>query len=68
MFVNHLILQIQTFRSQLLRKVIIIDGAHLKGDYLGTMFLAVGMDANNQVVPIAIEWQSLRVASRVLTF
>jgi len=53
-FVNHLILQIQTFRSQLLRKVIIIDGAHLKGDYLGTMFLAVGMDANNQVVPIAI--------------
>ncbi|KAJ9542870.1 hypothetical protein OSB04_029376 [Centaurea solstitialis] len=24
------------------------------GDYLGTMFLAVAMDANNQVVPIAI--------------
>ena len=54
MFLNHLILQIQTFRSQLLRKVLIIDGAHLKGDYLGTMFLAVAMDANNQVVPIAI--------------
>ncbi|KAJ9536357.1 hypothetical protein OSB04_un000449 [Centaurea solstitialis] len=45
---------IQTFRSGLLRKVLIVDGAHLKGDYLGTMFLAVAMDANNQVVPIAI--------------
>ncbi|KAJ9546710.1 LOW QUALITY PROTEIN: hypothetical protein OSB04_019253 [Centaurea solstitialis] len=45
---------INTFRSQLLRKVLIIDCAHLKGDYLGTMFLAVAIDANNQVVPIAI--------------
>ena len=54
MFVNHTILQIQTFRSQLLRKLLIIDGAHFNGDYLGTMFLAVGMDANNQVMPIAI--------------
>ncbi|KAJ9556871.1 hypothetical protein OSB04_011485 [Centaurea solstitialis] len=45
---------INTFRSQLLRKVLIIDCAHLKGDYLGTMFLAVAMDANNQVVLIAI--------------
>ncbi|KAJ9555576.1 LOW QUALITY PROTEIN: hypothetical protein OSB04_010190 [Centaurea solstitialis] len=45
---------INTFRSQMLRKVLIIDCAHLKGDYLGTMFLAVAMDANNQVVPIAI--------------
>ncbi|KAJ9557066.1 hypothetical protein OSB04_011680 [Centaurea solstitialis] len=44
---------IQTFRSGL-RKVLIIDGAHLKGDYLGTMFLVVAMDANNQVVPISI--------------
>ncbi|KAJ9565156.1 hypothetical protein OSB04_001122 [Centaurea solstitialis] len=45
---------IQTFRSGLLRKVLIVDCAHLKGDYLGIMFLAVAMDANNQVVPIAI--------------
>ncbi|KAJ9566146.1 hypothetical protein OSB04_002112 [Centaurea solstitialis] len=45
---------IQMFRSGLLRKVLIIDGAHLKKDYLRTMFLAVAMDANNQVVPIAI--------------
>ncbi|KAJ9555902.1 LOW QUALITY PROTEIN: hypothetical protein OSB04_010516 [Centaurea solstitialis] len=45
---------IVTFRSGLLRKVIIIDGAHLKGRYSGTMFLAVAMDGNNQVVPIAI--------------
>ncbi|KAJ9552957.1 hypothetical protein OSB04_017002 [Centaurea solstitialis] len=39
----------------LMRKMLIIDGVHLKGDYLGTMFLAVVMDTNNQVVPIAIE-------------
>ncbi|KAJ9561851.1 hypothetical protein OSB04_007011 [Centaurea solstitialis] len=45
---------IVTFRSGLLRKVIIIDGAHLKGRYSGTMFLAIAMDGNNQVVPIAI--------------
>ncbi|KAJ9540662.1 hypothetical protein OSB04_027168 [Centaurea solstitialis] len=45
---------IRTFRSGLLRKVLIIDGAHLKGRYSGTMFLAVAMDGNNQVVPIAI--------------
>ncbi|KAJ9566920.1 hypothetical protein OSB04_002886 [Centaurea solstitialis] len=45
---------INTFRSQLLRKVLIINCAHLKGDYLGTMFLAIAMDTNNQVVPIAI--------------
>ncbi|KAJ9564557.1 hypothetical protein OSB04_000523 [Centaurea solstitialis] len=45
---------IVTFRSGLLRKVIIIDGAHLKGRYSGTMFLAVAMDGNNQVVSIAI--------------
>ncbi|KAJ9548219.1 hypothetical protein OSB04_020762 [Centaurea solstitialis] len=52
---------IQTFRSGLLRKVLIVDGAHLKGDYLGTMFLAVAMDANNKLSPSQLELQSLRV-------
>ncbi|KAI3702475.1 hypothetical protein L6452_28213 [Arctium lappa] len=36
-----------------LRRVLIIDDAHLKGPYLGTMFLAIAMDANNQIVPVA---------------
>nr|KAJ0216785.1 hypothetical protein LSAT_V11C300105260 [Lactuca sativa] len=33
--------------------IIIIHGVHLKGKYLGTMFLAVGMDGNNQIPLIA---------------
>ncbi|GJZ39254.1 transposase, MuDR, MULE transposase domain protein [Tanacetum coccineum] len=36
-----------------MRPLIIIDGAHLKGNYLGTNLLAVGMDGNNQVIPLA---------------
>nr|KAJ0189800.1 hypothetical protein LSAT_V11C800437630 [Lactuca sativa] len=36
-----------------LRPIIIIHGAHLKGEYLDTMFLVVGMDGNNQILPIA---------------
>nr|XP_043629909.1 uncharacterized protein LOC122601210 [Erigeron canadensis] len=36
-----------------LRPVIIVDGAHLKGRYLGTNLLAVAMDANNGILPIA---------------
>ncbi|XP_076894179.1 uncharacterized protein LOC143546383 [Bidens hawaiensis] len=36
-----------------LRLMIIIDGAHLKGSFKGTMFLAVGMDGNNKIFPIA---------------
>ncbi|PWA64836.1 transposase, MuDR, MULE transposase domain protein [Artemisia annua] len=36
-----------------MRPLIIIDAAHLKGRYLGTNLLAVGMDGNNQIVPIA---------------
>nr|XP_043639460.1 uncharacterized protein LOC122610545 [Erigeron canadensis] len=35
-----------------LRPVIIVDAAHLKGRYLGTNLLAVGMDANNGILPI----------------
>ncbi|GKB35378.1 transposase, MuDR, MULE transposase domain protein [Tanacetum coccineum] len=30
-----------------------IDGSHLKGTYLGTNLLVVGMDANNQIIPLA---------------
>ncbi|KAJ9544532.1 hypothetical protein OSB04_024239 [Centaurea solstitialis] len=36
-----------------LRPVVVIDGVHLKWRYLGTMFLAVGMDANNRCVSIS---------------
>ena len=46
-------LQIRSFREGL-RPLLIMDGAHLKGDYVGLMFLAVGMDANNQICPIAM--------------
>ncbi|GKC73128.1 transposase, MuDR, MULE transposase domain protein, partial [Tanacetum coccineum] len=35
------------------RPLIIIDGAHLKGNYLGTNLLAVGIDGNNQIIPLA---------------
>ncbi|GJT35569.1 transposase, MuDR, MULE transposase domain protein [Tanacetum coccineum] len=36
-----------------MRPLIIIDAAHLKGTYEGTNLLAVGMDGNNQIIPIA---------------
>nr|KAJ0192005.1 hypothetical protein LSAT_V11C800417250 [Lactuca sativa] len=36
-----------------LHPIIIIDGAHLKRKYLGTMFLAIGMDGNKQILTIA---------------
>ncbi|GJV75467.1 transposase, MuDR, MULE transposase domain protein [Tanacetum coccineum] len=37
-----------------LRPLIIIDVVHLKGSYKGTNLLAVGMDGNNQILPIAM--------------
>ncbi|XP_024976192.1 uncharacterized protein LOC112514089 [Cynara cardunculus var. scolymus] len=37
-----------------MRPLLIMDGAHLKGPYVGTMFLAVDMDGNNGIVPIAM--------------
>ncbi|KAJ9566957.1 hypothetical protein OSB04_002923 [Centaurea solstitialis] len=43
---------IQTFLENLW-PVLIIDAAHLKGAYLGTMFLVVAMDGNNNIVPVA---------------
>ncbi|GJZ46476.1 transposase, MuDR, MULE transposase domain protein [Tanacetum coccineum] len=36
-----------------MRSLIIIDAAHLKGTYQGTNLVAVGMDGNNQIIPIA---------------
>ncbi|KAJ9553785.1 LOW QUALITY PROTEIN: hypothetical protein OSB04_017830 [Centaurea solstitialis] len=44
---------IHTF-LQNLRPVLIIDVAHLKREYLGTMFLVVAMDGNNNIVPVAL--------------
>ncbi|GJT33638.1 transposase, MuDR, MULE transposase domain protein [Tanacetum coccineum] len=43
---------IRTFVNYL-RPLIIINEAHLKGQYKGTNLMAVGMDGNNQIVPIA---------------
>ncbi|GJS44540.1 transposase, MuDR, MULE transposase domain protein [Tanacetum coccineum] len=36
-----------------MRPLIIIDDTHLKGTYQGTNLVAVGMDGNNQIIPIA---------------
>ncbi|GKC03099.1 transposase, MuDR, MULE transposase domain protein [Tanacetum coccineum] len=44
--------EIRTFVNYL-RPLLIIDVAHLKGQYKGTNLIAVGMDGNNQIVPIA---------------
>ncbi|XP_021985536.1 uncharacterized protein LOC110881641 [Helianthus annuus] len=43
---------IRTFICNL-RPVVIIDAAHLKGEFKGTLFLAVGMDGNNQILLIS---------------
>nr|GEX33996.1 transposase, MuDR, MULE transposase domain protein [Tanacetum cinerariifolium] len=37
-----------------MRPLIIVDEAHLKANYLGTNLLDVGMDGNNQIMPLAI--------------
>nr|GEX20083.1 transposase, MuDR, MULE transposase domain protein [Tanacetum cinerariifolium] len=36
-----------------LRLVLMIDAAHIKGLYKGTNLVAVAIDGNNQIVPIA---------------
>ncbi|GKD36004.1 transposase, MuDR, MULE transposase domain protein [Tanacetum coccineum] len=43
---------IRSFKYHM-RPLIIIDATHLKGKYEGTNLLAVGMDGNNQIIPIA---------------
>ena len=45
-------LQVRAFRG-FCRKVVIMDGAHLKGDFKGTILHAVAMDGNNQILPLA---------------
>ncbi|GJS98142.1 transposase, MuDR, MULE transposase domain protein [Tanacetum coccineum] len=42
---------IRSFKNHM-RHLIIIDATHLKGRYEGTNQLAVGMDGNNQIIPI----------------
>nr|GEV04024.1 reverse transcriptase domain-containing protein [Tanacetum cinerariifolium] len=49
--------EIRTFLNYL-RPVLMIDAAHLKGLYKGTNLVAVAMDRNNQIVPIAFGPQS----------
>ena len=36
-----------------MRPVIILDAAYLKGDFLGTNYLAVAMDGDNHILPLA---------------
>ncbi|XP_023729493.1 uncharacterized protein LOC111877202 [Lactuca sativa] len=43
--------EVRAFR-ECCRKVIIMDGAHLKGKYKGTILHEVAMDGNNQILPI----------------
>ncbi|GJV08502.1 hypothetical protein Tco_1346158 [Tanacetum coccineum] len=43
---------IRTFLNYL-RPLLIIDATHLKSEYKGTNLVAVGMDENNQIVPVA---------------
>ncbi|GJZ50553.1 transposase, MuDR, MULE transposase domain protein [Tanacetum coccineum] len=43
---------IRTFLNYL-RPLLIIDATHLKCTYTGTNLVAVGMDGNNQIVPVA---------------
>ncbi|GJX24406.1 transposase, MuDR, MULE transposase domain protein, partial [Tanacetum coccineum] len=43
---------IRTFVNYL-RRLLIIDAAHLKDQYKGTNLLVVGMDGNNQIMPVA---------------
>ncbi|GKA50908.1 transposase, MuDR, MULE transposase domain protein, partial [Tanacetum coccineum] len=45
---------IRSFKYHM-QPLIIIDAAHLKGRYEGTNLLAVGMDGNNQILPIATD-------------
>lgn len=44
---------VTAFRS-CCRPVIVVDATHLKGKYKGVMFVAVTMDGNDQVFPLAV--------------
>ncbi|XP_077232600.1 uncharacterized protein LOC143869945 [Tasmannia lanceolata] len=36
-----------------LRSIVLVDGTHLRGKYLGILLIAVGVDGNNGLVPLA---------------
>ncbi|XP_077242697.1 uncharacterized protein LOC143883233 [Tasmannia lanceolata] len=36
-----------------LRSIVLVDGMHLRGKYLGILLIAVGVDGNNGLVPLA---------------
>ncbi|XP_010456533.1 PREDICTED: uncharacterized protein LOC104737991 [Camelina sativa] len=38
---------------QFIRNVIVVDGTHLKGKFLGVLLVAVGQDGNGKIFPIA---------------
>lgn len=38
---------------QFLRRVVVVDGAHLSGKFRGTMLVAAGQDGNGNIFPIA---------------
>ncbi|XP_038719808.1 uncharacterized protein LOC120012454 [Tripterygium wilfordii] len=42
------------FRSSM-RRAIVVDGTHLKGKYLGTLFIASALDGNNHIYPIVFD-------------
>nr|GEU96799.1 transposase, MuDR, MULE transposase domain protein [Tanacetum cinerariifolium] len=49
-----------------MRPLIIVDAAHLKGTYVGTNLLAVRIDGNNQIIPIAavVSQESINALTR----
>nr|GEV32353.1 hypothetical protein [Tanacetum cinerariifolium] len=58
---------IQSFKYHM-RPLIIIDAAPLKGRYDGTNLLAVGMDGNNQIIPIATSVSQAILSSCEIVF
>ncbi|KAJ9557552.1 hypothetical protein OSB04_012166 [Centaurea solstitialis] len=57
---------IHTF-LQNLRRVLIIDAAQLKGPYLGTMFLVVAMDGNNNIVAHCLRSRAASINAAITT-
>ncbi|GJX96138.1 transposase, MuDR, MULE transposase domain protein [Tanacetum coccineum] len=51
-----------------MRPLIKIDRAHLKGTYLGTNLLDVGMDTNNQIIPLAMGISQGEAVNMVLVY
>ncbi|XP_077230119.1 uncharacterized protein LOC143863317 [Tasmannia lanceolata] len=42
---------IRSFRT--LRPIVLVDGTHLRGKYLGILLIAIGIDGNNGLYPLA---------------